>query len=626
MNYLARGILSKLVRPDRRSIAEWAEGNVIFPKSPQSRQFSRETAPWIIEPLESFRTCEATMVLKTTQGGGTALAETATVYTVKNRPTDMAIMAQTDKDAEKLFDDKFLQTLKASPATSAVFSMLPRYAVKKDSVALPNMKIQIHGPGEKSTQSATLGTVIIDEVWLLRLLAPSAIRSMLERQSAHPDPHMLCVSQAGEELRDKWGKPIPAEWEQNWRKGTQEIYSFKCPGCGEYFAPETEHFKCDPASKNPDGSRNWKMVQETTYLETPCCGHKIEDDDRGLNRRALSESGKYIATNPHAVPGWRSFRWSCWVVYWQKWGKNLMQFLLAVEARKRGDINPLKEWTMKKEATWWTHKAAEPPPMGVIDYGYKMSRGDTAGDIPEDVIDRLAGVDVQANRLEFVIRDFYPGGGSKKVFSGDVPSWGQLAAIMARYGVDRKKFRVFVDAGDRQQEVWRECKKRHWIPVVGRNERQNQMWNHVVNGQTVQRPWSPVRTGAIIQGLGNKDNVGGRKKKRGETLISYYELSDFFFGQWLQFLIPGGGLPWEYPNDASEDYYKSLDSMKLEYGPTGRKKYVPIHGRPNHKWDCEKYILAGAAMRSASPACQTIFHDLPEQTPDEEALEEIPGD
>lgn len=623
MNFLARGILSKLVRPDRRSIAEWAEGNVVFPKSPQSRQFSRETAPWIIEPLESFRTCEATMVLKTTQGGGTALAETATVYTASNRPTDMAIMAQTDNDAEKLFADKFLETLKASPATASIFSMLPRYALKKDSVRLPNMNIQIHGPGEKSTQSATLGCVIIDEVWLLRLLAPSAIRSMLERMSAHPDPHMLCVSQAGEELRDKWGKPVPAEWEQNWRKGTQEIYSFKCPCCGEFFAPETEHFKCAPESKNPDGSRNWKMIQETTYLETPCCQHRIENTWE--NRRRLSYNARYIVTNPHAIPGWRSFRWACWVVYWQDWGKNLVQFLTAVEARKRGDINPLKEWTMKKEARWWELKAAEPPPMGIIDYGYKMTPGKSAGDIPEDVIDRLAGVDVQANRLEFVIRDFYPGGKSKLVFTGDVPSWDQLAAITARYGVDRKPFRVFVDAGDQQQQVFRECKKRRWVPVVGRNERANQMWNHVAGKTTVQRPWSPARTGAIIQGLGNKDNVGGRRRNPVETVIKYYEVSDIFFEDWLSYLIPGDGLPWEYPTDAPEDYYKALDSVRLEHLPNGRKKYVVIGDRPNHKRDCEKYLLAGAAMRSASPACLTIFHDLPETKPDEEAPEETPA-
>ena len=260
-NFIARGILSKLIRPDRRTLAEWAEGNVVFPKSPQARNFSRETAPWLTEPLESFRTCKATFVLKTTQGGGTALAETATVYTVKNRPTDMAIMAQTDKDAEKLFADKFLETLKASPATASIFSMLPRYAIKKDSVTLPNMKIQIHGPGEKSTQSATLGCSVIDEVWLLRLLAPSAIRSMFERMTAHPDPHMLCVSQAGEELRDKHGNPVPAEWEQYWRKGSQETFSFKCPCCGKYFSPETDQIRCAPNARLEDGSWNWARVE-----------------------------------------------------------------------------------------------------------------------------------------------------------------------------------------------------------------------------------------------------------------------------------------------------------------------------------------------------------------------------
>jgi len=586
---LAEGILSKLKVPDRRSISEWAEENLILPESKRSRTFREDTAPWLVPVLDSIKENTFTSLLKTTQGGGTVVEQGALTYWVAESPADTAFMAQTDTDAQVLFKTKFLPTLKASPATAALLARLPRHAIKKDEVSLPSMRIGIHGPGEKSTQSLSLERVLVDEVWLLRLTSKAALRNMIERGTASPATfRLVCVSQAGEEMADKKGNPLPAEWQEHWEGGTQEIWSFRCPACGEVFAPETKHFRAPENARDSGGRWIWARVATGTRLITPCCGHEIKDNE--TNRRALATSGTYIPTNPNPLPNHRSFHFGCWTVYWQTWGTNLIQFLKAVAAKRRGDIQPLKEWTTKKEARFWTLKDQEPPPFARKSYGYKLA--DLAdGSLPEGLQERLLTADMQTNRFEWVIRDWFPGGSSRLVATGACASWGDLAQVAGKYRL--RDYRVAVDMGDWTQEVWRECAKRKWIAIRGTG---GDLWTHRTKKETSKQPWSPPQKGRITTARRGVRQPGGRPADAAHTHCYYYEISDLYFEDWLSRLISGDGVAWEYGDDSPEEYIKSLDSVQKVQGPTGRMKYDVIGNRQNHRRDAEKYSLALAAI------------------------------
>lgn len=600
MNDLAIGILSKLKVPDRRSIAEWAEGNVILPSSKRSPGvFRADTAPWLIEPLNSVRDTTLTSLLKTTQGGGTVLGEVALTYWTAEAPADTAIVAQTDDDAEKLFREKFLKTLKASPATAALFAKLPRHAIRKDSVALPSMSIAIHGPGEKSTQSASLERVIVDEVWLLRLLAKSALQNMRERGTASPATfRLVCISQAGEEIQDKKGNPVQAEWQEHWESGTRELWHFRCPNCGERFEPLTEHFSA-PDSKDENGQRIWAKVAANTILTTPCCSHVIRDTE--TNRRALATGGKYIQTNPNPMPGHRSFHFPCWTVYWQSWGDLLIQFFRAQDAFKRGDISLLRDWRMKKEAKFMTLKEQEVPSfLERKFFGYKMA--DFAGGIAwEGALLRLMSVDMQTDCFKCLIRDIQPGGSSRLIWQGSVKTWGDVAALQARYRVP--DYRVGVDSSNWQQEVWRECATRKWLALEGSPSKR---WRHVSGKSTIFRPFSPVRSGRVAIA---RKAAGGRPAQPAKAFV--YEWSNLYFKDWLSRLIAGQGLQWEYADDVEEEYIQALDSEARRTGADGKPKWERVGKRPNHFWDCECMILAMAQIIGAMKPDLAVFAEMP---------------
>lgn len=580
MNDLATGILSKLKVPDRRPISEWAEENIILPSSKRSRTFRADTAPWLIEPLNSVKDTTLTSILKTTQGGGTVVGEVALGYWVSEAPADAAVVGQTDEDAEKLFKEKFLKTLKASPSTAPLFTKLPRNAITKKGVALPTMNIAVHGPGERSTQSASLERVVIDEVWLLRLAAKAALRNMKERGTASPSTfRLLCISQAGEELADKWGKPIPAEWQEHWESGTQELWHFRCPSCGKWFEPLTEHFHAKDC-KDGHGNRIWAKIATETVLKTPCCGHEIRDTE--ANRRALATGGKYIATNPNPIPNHRSFHFGCWTIYWQSWGNLLIQFFQAQDALKRGDIAPLREWRMKKEAKFMKLKDQEVPSFVERKYfGYKMV--DYAdGAAWEEAMKRLMTVDMQTNCFKIVVRDITSSGGSRLIYQGTKKSWGEVAQVQARYRV--AKLHVGVDAQNWTQEVYRECANRGWVALHGSASK---AWNHQDGKKTITKPYSPARKGRVA--IATPGKLGRPSKP---SAAWYYEWSNLYFKDWLSRLIAGTGLQWEYADDVDEEYLEALDSEHRKTGADGKPKWEVIGKRRNHFWDCECMILA----------------------------------
>ena len=595
MNLVAQGILDQLKSPDRRSISSWAVGNVVLPHSKRAREWAEDTAYWLIEPLNSIPHCEAVSVCKPTQTGGTTLYEVFLAWLVANAPSDAALMGQTDSDAEYLFRAKLLPTLKASPATAALLKQVHRNDVTKNRLDLGSMSLRIHGPGKNSMQSASLEVILLDEAWLFPL---GTILEILERTSTREATRkIVTVSQAGEETLDKNKRPSYDEWGQWWHRGTQEVFQVLCPNCQSLFEPATSCFRHDEAARDAQTKEyDWVKVRETTHLETPCCKTRIANDPR--NRRSLAASGTYVQTNPNPSPRHRSFRYSSWVVYWQDWGALLEQFLRAKEALKQGNIEPLKIWTQKKEARWWTVKDQEVPSFKERKmFGYKMSDY-LQGETYQDSLMRVMTVDMQADCFKVVVRDLRAGGGSRLIYQGTVKDWSEIAHLQAQYRI--KAYHVGVDAGNWSQAVYKECAERQWIALIGSGGRS---WSHIDKATKAQtnRPYSPARQGRVASAP--RSGQGGRPSK--PIAAWYYEWSNLYFKDWLSRLVAGQGVEWEYADDVEDEYIQSLDSEARRIGPDGKPKWERIGTRPNHFWDCELMVLVLASIIGG------VFLDLP---------------
>lgn len=604
---LAAGVLDQLREPDRRTISSWAVGNVTLPHSKRAREWREDTAYWLVEPLNAIQANEAVSLCKPTQTGGTTLYEVFLCWLLANAPADAALMGQTDEDAKYLWRSKLLPTLKASPATAPLVAAAKRWAITTTEAAFGPMTVRIHGPSVNSMQSASVEVLLLDEAWLF---APGTILELRERTSTREATRkIITVSQAGEEKKDRNGQPVWDEWGAWWHAGTQEVYQVVCPHCGSRFEPATEHFRADPAARDATTRQwDWTAVRRTVHLETPCCKRIIPNSPAG--RRALSATGKYFATNPNPTPRHRSFRYSSWVVYWQDWGSLLEQFLRAQDARRMGDIEPLRIWTQKKEARWWRIKDTELPSFKERKvFGYTMAAL-AGGETPEDTLERLMLVDMQAACWKVLVRDFRQGGASRLVFQGEAKTWGEVAQLQTRYRV--KKLRVGVDAQNWTQEVYRECAARGWVALHGSHSKG---WQHPKI--TAQPPFSPPRRGRVA--VATPSASGGRPSARGASACYFYEWSNLYFKDWLSRLVAGVGLDWEYADDVSDEYVQSLDSEARKIGADGKPLWVKIGSRPNHFWDCECMALVLASIIPGIFAAAPEATDSPEPEPEPEA-------
>jgi hypothetical protein len=583
MSEFADGILGQLREPDRRTISEWAVGNVILPHSKRAREWSEDTAYWLIEPLNAIPENEAVSLCKPTQTGGTTLYEVFLAWLISNCPADAAMMGQTDPDAEYLFRAKILPTLKASPATAGLLAAIGRNDATKNRLELGTMSFRIHGPGKNSLQSASVEILLLDEAWLFPL---GTILEILERTSTKEATRkIVTVSQAGEQVADKNGQPTWDEWGSWWHRGTQEVFRVVCPHCGERFEPTTDQFKAAEDARNPETKEwDWKRVRETAHCETPCCKTKIENTP--TNRRSLSASGRYFPTNPNPAPRHRSFRYPSWVVYWQDWGSLLEMFLRAQDALKVGNIEPLKIWTQKKEARWWKLKDQEAPSFAQRKYfGYRMTDYADGSQTP-DVAHRLMAIDMQANCLKAAIRDFRSGGASRLIWQGTLGGWEEAAQIQARFHV--RPLHVAVDAQNWTQEVYAECAGRKWVALHGSGSKS---WRHE---DKVTRPYSPPRIGRVATSRG---------KKQADKCY-FWEWSNLVIKDWLSRLLAGAGVDWAYPDDADDEYIEALDSEKRTTGDSG-PIWKQVGSRRNHFWDIECMLLVLASIRGG------IFVELP---------------
>lgn len=612
LNDFAAGILEELRQPDRRPVSEWAaDGNVILPHSKRCRDYREDTAYWLVEILNSITTNEATSVCKCTQGGGTTIYEVFTAWLIANAPADCSLMAQTDPDAERLFEEKVLPTLKASPATAAALGGAGRNDITKNKLKLGNMTFRVHGCGKNSMQSASLEVILGDECWLFDL---GTILEILERTSTREATRkIVMVSQAGEELEDDKGRAMMDEWGQWWHRGTQEIYCVRAPCCGKPFEIETQHVTCDPSARDQETHEwDWLKVRATARLKTPCCGHVIENTE--TNRRNLSASGKYIATNTNPSPRHRSFRFSAWVVYWQDWGGLLEMFLRAQVAITQGNIEPLKIFTQKKEARWWTLKAREIPVVNTkkaseyVLADYQPKEGEPAPkwevELAESVPPprRMLGFDTQRATMPYIGRAFAPGR-SRLLAVGEVQGWIELEDLAASLEIPAHL--VLGDCGNWRAEVQKQCWLRGWTALRGRDVRN---FTRIRGRRKMLTPFQKVRerlTGEKIffhpsprSASPVEISVDGRTfsvpRSRfdvsGAAFVDVWEWSNLHFKDILARLKVAP--EWEFADDVPSKYIDSLESEAKD----AKGIWRPIGKRPNHWWDCEAELTFGASL------------------------------
>lgn len=629
--------------PDRRPPWKWAEDNVEeIPHSPSSGRFRSSASPWLREPLECLANPRIFLIsiIAAIQSGKTLFAEIGSAWQLVNAPSPVMILHQKDADAELYNATRLRPFYKKIKAVARLFHP-DRHKTKKDSAVYLNGAIQLFKGAWniKNLQGHTLRTIWGDETWQW----PAGHMAEVEARLSAYGFNALAVlySQAGE---------VGDDTHEKHEQTDKRKWNFKCvDGCGEFYPFEWSRVEWDrDKAKRPDGTYDFGIVSKTAVYRCEC-GHAYEDTDR--NRKRMSAGGKYVATNPDALPGKVGFHWN--QLCCKSWGFLAELYLRAKLAARRGDLEDLKKFYQKRLAISWDDnlesfeleisESSYDPRETWEEEGVMHRKGYVTQRVEEpdrddfesetayeeartawrDVMKaakplRFLTADTQGDHWWLVIRSWSPTGSSRLVHwaggrKGDkaVLSYDDIEDIAQEWGVPPRF--IFIDNGYKTSEVNMECAKRGWVALQGRHR--DDGFTHTVAKRDRRGKLRKVKVSRYFS-----PPVKVEFSKTLKATVIYWSnlhIKDTL-GRLRSNQDPAEGATWEVFKEVGKAYLKQLDSEHRVKQASGKMRWEPItEGRDNHLWDCEAEQVVVANMFKLIGK-EAIAGDEPEEEPEKE--------
>tara|TARA_R110000765_G_scaffold47794_2_gene97998 strand:+ start:1306 stop:3198 length:1893 start_codon:yes stop_codon:yes gene_type:complete len=625
-NPFISGFADALTPPDTRLPTEWAADNLVIAHSERiAGKFQPDYAPWLIRPIDCLADPNvwASTLLKPVQGGGTQALEVYTLWRLANDPRPAIITGQTDKDVELLVLDKFLKTIMASPKLRTLVDNLPKDAIRRDRMDFPLMPIDIQGPGGNKIQSKTRPILICDEAWKY---ASGVMSMLLKRADAVTGKKVFTVSQASQQIGETAGsEPIWDDFGSHWHQGSQESFCVACPSCKTYHSLET-HTKGDDGEtdcgmiwdgRNADTGRwNLREVKATTRWRCPSCYEehhpgKTTDERQAYQKKMSSDFVWVVENEEYAQPGHCSFRYSVWSVWWKDWGDMAVEYLLAKNKLRAGDLADYKNWIQQRETKFWTFKHTEipvvntRPPSGytmeeytpeelpVHEDGKPKPKIKEAPLIPGET-SRHMSADVQKDHYKIVIRANAPGL-TRQLLHTTVTTWEEIRELQVRYRVPDAY--TVIDCGNWSQEVVKECARYNWLALRGAD----------IDG------FSHKRKRGRPENLPYSVQIKARDTTSKASFAWKFDWSNKRIKDMLSRLHAGitENITWELPDDMDDEMVAAMESERKD-PKTGR--WVKIGSRPNHYWDCECMILVNMMLAGELNLDVDLYEEIDEES------------
>jgi len=379
---------------------------------------------------------------------------------------------------------------------------------------------------------------------------------------------------------------------QVFETGTMHHWAWPCPHCNEFFVPR---FKCLSWEKPKDERGNDMksdpmLAHKTAHLVCPKNGCIIHDESKEwMNNRAVAIAKGQWVTKDGQVEGDPPDTWtfSLWVSGlcspFVSWNERAARY---VEAVRSGDQEQVKTVINGGFAELYAPGGGEVPEASEIK---ELRVGYQTNDIPEGVRILLATVDVQKDRLVYVVR----GWGVKGT------SWLIRAAEL--YG-DTAQDDVWLSLDHLLEETWDGIPIRFALVDSGYRPGKKELVPHHRVYEFAKRYPNRVRA---VRGasnvmrkpiLTNKIDITlkGKDFKKGLTLST---LDTDFFKSWVHERIRWESEigAWNLPIDVTDDYCRQIVSEARLKTPSGKVRWVQ-RSKENHFLDCESMQAAGAMM------------------------------
>lgn len=409
-----------------------------------------------------------------------------------------------------------------------------------------------------------------------------------------------------------------------WLTGTRYHWAWPCPHCGEFFIPR---FECLAWDKPKDASgrelpSTASMAKNTAHLVCPQGCVIYEDETVTIEpanmpaKEWMNSRGVYVAPGQSIDPdgtvqGLPPESWT--LSYWVsglcspfvKWAERAARY---VEAVRTGDPSAIQ--SVKNQGFGELFAPGGAASAAWSEVQARASKEYVLGDMPSGVRVLTLTVDVQRDRVIYVVRGWGASGTSWLVDYGDLfgateelTVWNDLANL-ATSTYDGIPIKLgLVDSGFRPG-------KKFIVP-----EHRVYAFCHRFNGliRPTKGSSTPMRKPIAVSKI--EVDLEGHDRKQSLDLM---RLDTDHFKSWVQQKIRWlDGMPgsWNVPFDITEDYCRQIVSEARVTAPGGKVKWV-VRSKLNHFLDCEamqgaaqmvlnlQHLRDGPPMRQAAPQQQ----------------------
>lgn len=551
--------------------------------------------PYWVEPMDTMSdpTVREVDVVACAQSGKSQFLAVALSFFVKTEPGNILYIRPTQPDVVEAFRDRFIPMINANLADQMPEGVDP--ANLSDNPAIRLAGSIIYGaaastPGQIT--SRTTPKVFFDEVDNCE-----AAHGALGNTVQLARERMAAVGTWNQKLLMCGTLSLESgSLYQNYTENGGGDYWEPCPRCGVYQPLILERIKSE--IKDPKLIR----LDATAWYECASCKARIPQSEQGwmADRGVHIHDGQKVSEvlpldNPDIVDRavtWHSNRWWPCVegayprerIAFRVWRANCKfdscswSNILATFLEVKDDPEKLRVFMNAWLAMPW--RDTKP---GIAEEDLRAHAGTLArGVVPSEAVLLLAGVDVQADCIFYVVRAWGPRQQSWAIDCGSVAVLGEdyVTAIGNLHrrlcvegytrtdGMAQRVFLMAVDSGYRAKDVYDACKAAGSgiIPTKGREKSLGIVKKSEVDG----RPLYILNTGALKNRLSHLTRVdaGG---------IGYFSTA----------------------SDMPAEYYKHMTSEHRTKKGAFEVWTVKTPGRPNHYWDCEVYALAAGFILEA---------------------------
>jgi phage terminase large subunit GpA-like protein len=576
LNRLTRDRFRRHCRPlPKLTMSQWAERyRVLSPEATANHgPWRNDIAPYLVAVMDALsdrETQEATFVAPS-QSGKSEVLLNAMGYFMHQEPSPMIVVQPTTETGEAFSKDRIAPMLRDAP----VLGKLVGPARSRDSQNTIASKSYPGGQADIVGSNAPSGLA----------MRPKRFVALDER-----DRHSANAGGEGDVKRIVYARtrsyqrrrkiyevssPTDEETSLIWPsylEGTQEVYEVPCPSCGVFQTLTFERLKwaLDTAGK---------VEPSSVHYECAACAVKIAPTKRG----AMLRAGRWTATAVPRVPHKRSFWLHGLCAAFALWEEVAQEFVSANSqsdpAKRALQLRAFFNTTL---GVLYKDQQAETQKQTLLARARRYDGG--SGDdpvvfhVPRDAGVLTAGVDVQHDRLEVIVRAWGVGETSwlieRAILRGDTQQpavWHQLDTYRQERTWKHESGAVLtirsmtIDAGDgaMAKRVYEFCAPRLYQHVYAIKGSSNE------TAPLIPAKPTKVKPGRLyVCGVNGAMDVFARRLNADTVGTGYVHLNDY----------------------ASEDYVTQVLSMRRTINPKTRKRrWEATPGVRNEAADCEVY-------------------------------------